>query len=311
MLTAAASADTLKCNETLKGILEKENITGMSVGIEQNGNVLYEFAESDGKPNDFSKDTPLRVASITKIMTSTLLIRLVEEGKLSLYDNVRQHIPEFPFDDVQVLHLMTHTSGLYGSYTTFEEGRRDNYAKVSRVFSLDTDFKYYSAGYNILGDIIERQSCMKFESYAEKIIFAPLEMTHTKMTPGIAESGMVSTAGDLLKFSRHILNARKDGKAGILTVAGLDLMFREHTRGRYDRTPVFFIKSQTRRFSRYFGDLNSEESVGHAGSSGCFLLLDPKYDVSIVILTNGSNTIQNCDENFARINNLLMGKFVR
>lgn len=314
--TVAASAlsemeNRESCNDYLRNVRGTEKITGMAVAIEQHGKLLYLFAEGDGKEPDrkFTKDTLLHVASITKIFTSTLLLKLVEDGRLSLYDNVRKFIPEFPFDDVLILHLMTHTSGLRATKGSIPKNKPLFYKSLERQFPVDSDFQYFSVGYNILGDVVERLSGMPLQDYARSVIFDRLDMRNTKMTPGIGESGMWTTAEDLLKFSRHILNIRKTGKAGILKLCSADLMFRDVTRGRYDRTPVFFLKSQIRRFGRYFGDLNSMETAGHAGSTGCFLLLDPKYDLSIVILTNGSNTIQAEDENFARINNLLIGHF--
>ncbi|OQA82195.1 MAG: hypothetical protein BWY31_03337 [Lentisphaerae bacterium ADurb.Bin242] len=88
-------------------------------------------------------------------------------------------------------------------------------------------------------------------------------------------------------------------------------MFREMIRGRYDCTPAFFLKSQTRRFGNCFGDLNSEEAVSHAGATGCFLVLNPKYDLVAVILTNGRRTIQLDDANYSRIINLLMSRFAK
>ncbi len=305
----AQSGSELTCNNYLHNVLETEKISKMSVAIERSGKIQYEFIDCKESEKNFSKETPLHVASITKIFTSALMIKLMENGKLSLYDNVRKYIPEFPFDDILVLHLLTHTSGCRATKGYTADNKQIFYQGLVRQFPVDTDFQYFSAGYNVLGDIIERVSGVFLQDYASQVIFDQLEMRNTKFTPHIGESGMSTTAEDLLKFARHILNIRKTGKAGILKPCSIDLMFREHTRGRYDRTPVFFLKSQTRRFGRYFGDLNSPETAGHAGSSGCFLLLDPKYDVSIVILTNGSKTIQASDENFNRINNLLMGQF--
>ncbi len=296
------------CSSCLREVRKTEQIAAMSVAVERGGKILYSFTDSDGSLENFSADTPLAVMSITKIFTSALLIALMEEGRLSLYDNVRRFIPEFPFDDVLILHLMTHTSGLSGYLNSPDGGKI--FSRLTREFPLDTNFKYYSSGYDILTEALERITGTDIRDYAKQRIFDPLRMNSSALESHTGKAGMMSTAGDLIRFSRHILEIRRTGVAGILKPCSVELMFREHTRGRYDRTPAFFRKSQTRRFGRYFGDLNSEEAVGHAGASGCFLLLDPKYDAILVILTNGSRTIQLSDENFARINNLLMGSFL-
>ncbi|MFV0416333.1 MAG: serine hydrolase domain-containing protein, partial [Chthoniobacterales bacterium] len=297
----------------LQAVIQKEKIEFMSVAIEQKGKILYEFVGTDGheKNANFTKDTPLHVASITKIFTSALMIRLMEEGKLSIHDNVRQYIPEYPFDDILLLYLMTHTSGCRQTGGSIPKDKQAFYDGLVREFPADTDFAYFSAGYNVLSDTIERVSGQSIQDYGKTEIFDKLGMKNTRFSPHTGESGMRTTAGDLIKFSRHLLETRKTGEAGVLTPFSVDLMFREMTAGRYDRTPAFFLKSQTRRFGRCFGDLNSEEAAGHAGASGCFLMLDPKYDVIIVILTNGSQTIQQDDANYSRIINLLMARFAK
>ncbi len=310
---SAESADTKFCDDYLREVIRKEKIEFMSVAIEQKGKILYEFAGTDGqeKNRNFTKDVPLHVASITKIFTAALMIRLMEEGKLSIYDNVRQYIPEYPFDDILLLYLMTHTSGCRQTSGSVAKDKKAFYGGLIRVFPADTDFQYFSAGYNVLSDVIERVSGMSIQDYGKKEIFDKLGMENTKFTPHIGESEMRTTTGDLVKFSRHLLEIRKTGKGGVLTPFSVDLMFREMTRGRYDRSPAFFLKSQTRRFGRCFGDLNSEAAVGHAGATGCFMVLDPKYDLVVVILTNGSRTIQLDDANYSRIINLLMSWFAK
>lgn len=302
------------CDNYLKSIIETEKTGFISVAIEQNGKTLYEFADGtrQGNHKDFDKKTQLPVASITKIFTSVLLVRLMEEGKLSVYDNVRTFIPEFPFDDIMLLHLLTHTSGLRHT-KGYSAAKRDEFYKsgLVRNAAVDTEFSYFSMGYDILADVIERISDKEIQDYAKQEIFDKIGMSDSAFSPNMGRAGMNTTAEDLLKFSRHILEIKKTRKAGILTPISVDLLFREYTNGRYDRSVAFFLKSQTRRFGRYFGDLNSPESAGHAGATGCFLLLDPTYDLSIVILTNGFRTFPTIDENFNRLNSLLIGQFTK
>ena len=296
------------CDLYLRKVFADENVLEMEIAAEQNGRLQYYFQKNGAGENQKTAPVPLEVFSITKIFTSALLISLMENGRLSAYEPVRKYIPDFPFDDVLIHHLMTHTSGLTGHLNAAD--RRHRFAALTREFPADTDFHYYSSGYDILTDIIEILAEMDIRDFAEIRIFKPLNMADSEFASHTGHRGMKSTAADLLKFGRHLLEIQKTGKPGILKPCSAALMFREHTRGRYDRTPAFFRKSQTRRFGRYFGDLNSPEAVGHAGAGGCFFLLDPQYDTVLIILTNGSHTIQLCDENFSKINNLLMGNFI-
>lgn len=296
------------CDSYLRKVFADENVLEMEIAAEQNGKLRYHFQKNGAGENQKAALAPLEVMSITKIFTSTLLIALMENGRLSAYEPVRKYIPDFPFDDVLIHHLMAHTSGLTGHLNSTD--RMNRFALLTREFPLDTDFHYYSSGYDILADIIENLTGMDIRDFARIRIFEPLNMVNSEFASHQGQRGMKSTATDLLKFGRHILEIQKTGNPGILKPCSTALMFREHTHGRYDRTLAFFRKSQTRRFGRYFGDLNSPEAVGHAGASGCFFLLDPQYDTILIILTNGSHTIQLCDENFSKINNLLMGNFI-
>lgn len=309
-LSLAASDDADFCKDTLKNVMAKEKIQALSTAVDQNGKILFKHSACDGKKvKTINDETPLHVASITKIFTSALMLKLAEEGKVSIYDNVRRYIPEFPLDDILIHHLMTHTSGCRVGGNL--KNKKQMYEKTFRQFPCNTNFAYSSACYNVLGDIIERITGMPLEVYAKKTIFDKLDMKNSSLSPNMGESGMNTTALDLLKFARHILDIRKSGKAGVFKPFTVDLMFREHTAGRYDRTPVFFLKSQTRSFGNYYADLNSPETAGHAGSTGCFLLLDPKNDLAIAFLTNGSKSIQADDANFIKINNMLMGRFAK
>lgn len=301
------------CDAYFREVMRTGTISRLSVAIEQGGQTRYAFAVSDGNPKNagFTAQTPLPVASITKIFTATLIVKLVEDGNVSLYDNVRRFIPEFPFDDVLLLNLLTHTSGVRNRAGYSQKNKAPFYASLGREFPCDTSFSYFSSGYDVLADVVERAGGMAFQEYGRKIVFSPLKMADTKFSEdGQGGSGMTTTAADLLKFGRHILDIKKTGKPGVLTRFSVELMLREMTCGRYDRTPAFFKKSQSRRFGRYFGDLNSEEAVGHAGATGCFFCIDPEYDLAMVFLSADSNGgWRGSDENFVRVCNVLMGRF--
>ena len=312
--SSLAGSDSAKlCNDYLHQVRVRENISGLAVAFEQHGERRYFFAEGDAEEGmeRFTKETPLAVASITKVFVSTLIVKLMEEGRLSIYDKVQTVIPEFPFDNVFLHQLMTHTSGCHATQGYNLKKKALFYQGLTQAKPVGAEFAYFSSGYNILGDIVERTSGKTLQDYAQVMIFDKLDMRNTRMTPHIGESGMWTTTEDLLKFSRHLLDIHKTRKAGILKPFSVDFMFREITAGRFDRTPAFFLKSQTRVFGGYYGDLNAENALGHAGATGCFLLLDPTYDLSIVILSNGSKTIQKDDANFVKINNLMMGQFAK
>ena len=144
-------------------------------------------------------------------------------------------------------------------------------------------------------------------------IFRPLGMEHSAFAAHQGQSGMHTTAGDLVKFGRHLLDVRRTRKAGILTPQGADALFRRCLKPEFNRTPAFFIKSGYVGFGQYFAEVNTMEAVGHAGATGCFLLIDPGLDAIEVVLTNRLDEkdthFSSCDGNFARIFSILATHF--
>jgi len=169
---------------------------GVSVAVAKNGRTLlakgYGFADLE---NDVpaAAETVYRIGSITKQFTSAAIMRLVEQGKLSLDDTLQKFLPNFPAQGhrVTVRHLLNHTSGIR-SYTSLGP-------KWQRVVRLDLapdslvtlfadepfDFKpgdayrYNNSGYFLLGMIIEKLSGKAYGKYLQDEFFTPLGLRST------------------------------------------------------------------------------------------------------------------------------------
>jgi len=282
----------------------------MSCAYEQHGQTRYEFVTQKGW-DGFSKDTPVHVASITKVFTATLLMQLAEEGKLSLNDNVQQYIPEFPGANVPILNLMTHTSGWRnktGHVAKSVDAKRHDefYATMFKEAEVNERFRYMSQGYDILAEICEKVTgANDVADLVRDRIFLPLGMTHSAFAAHQGQAGLQITAPDLVKFGRHLLDIKRTRKNGILTPMSVDAMFLPCLKPEFNRTPAFFKKSGYIGFGQYFATVNSMEAVGHAGATGCFFLIDPVLDAVEVVLTNRANErdthFSSCDGNFSRI----------
>lgn len=134
-----------------------------------------------------------RVGSLTKQFTATLILQLMERGRLRLDDKVAQHFPDAPaaWADVTLLHLLTHTSGIpsYTSLSHFfaQEARRDRSPReiIALTESMPLDFppgsafKYNNGGYVILGHIIERITGQSYEAVLRDNILDPLGLANT------------------------------------------------------------------------------------------------------------------------------------
>lgn len=200
LITALLSAGTLAAQDTIKAVdalLTAYHDAGVFNGaalVSENGKVIFTkgfgLADFEWKiPN--TPDTKFRVGSITKQFTATLVMQLVEEGKLSLDATLTSVLPYYREDTgakVTVHHLLTHTSGI-PSYTSLPNFQRDisrnpygvrefieKYCSGDLEFEPGTKFLYDNSGYFLLGAIIEQVANKSYEHVLRERILEPLRM---------------------------------------------------------------------------------------------------------------------------------------
>lgn len=155
----------------------------------ENGKVIYEKAFGMANAElkvPITLNSRLGIASITKPMTSVILIRLLEVGKLSLEDKLSKFIPDFPNGDkITVSMLSTHRSGIphrvmppeaeTRPYTTaqFVEVAK----KATLAFEPGSQRLYSSAGYAVLVRVLEITSGQTYGQLLKKYVFEPAGMT--------------------------------------------------------------------------------------------------------------------------------------
>src|SRR5262245_9087803 len=136
-------------------------------------------------------DTKFRLGSITKQFTATLVMQLVEQGRIDLSAPVRRYLPDYPAatgDKVTIHHLLNHTSGIVGYTETpgFGATARNPYApakfadekfaKLELLFEPGAKFSYSNSGYFLLGVILERVTGQPYEKLLRDRIFTPVGM---------------------------------------------------------------------------------------------------------------------------------------
>ncbi|GAB4372990.1 MAG: hypothetical protein Kow0042_16640 [Calditrichia bacterium] len=178
-------------------LLEKavsDSSPGAAVLVSRNGEILYKkgfgYANLEHRVPITSR-TRFRIGSITKQFTAAAILKLQEEGLLSVNDRLSRFLPDFPRgDEVTIHHLLTHTSGIH-SYTN----RPDFLEKVTcdgnpeeLIDSIKSDpydfdpgeeWRYNNSGYLILGYLVEKISGESYENYLKKAFFDSLEMHDT------------------------------------------------------------------------------------------------------------------------------------
>ncbi|MCM2392072.1 serine hydrolase domain-containing protein [Streptomyces albipurpureus] len=141
-------------------------------------------------------DSLFQIGSITKVVTATLVMQLVDEGRLDLDAPVRAVLPEFRIADEQAArrittrHLLCHAAGFEGDIFT-DTGKGDDCLEryqhvlrdVPQLFEPGGMFSYNNAGYCVLGRIVEVLRGEPFDVCARARLFAPLGMTHTASDP--------------------------------------------------------------------------------------------------------------------------------
>jgi len=163
-----------------------------SVKVMQNGNTVlsgsYGYADVDNKIRG-DEQTRYQVGSVTKQFTATVILKLAEQGKLSLADKLSKFYPSFPkADKVTIEHLLTHRSGIK-SYTgvprifdsvktipVSEAGMVKLIASFPYDFEPGTGWAYSNSAYSLLGYIIQKATGKTYEQSVREIIFEPLGM---------------------------------------------------------------------------------------------------------------------------------------
>lgn len=143
------------------------------------------------KYNDTSTRFP--ILSITKSFTAMVILKLQEEGKLSLNDKLSKHFSDFPNGDkITIEHLLNHTSGLYNytddigeedsalvNHPVMKKRILDLIYKKPAVQAPGEDFDYNNSGYYLAGIIIEKVTGKPYEQNVRELIFEPLNMKNS------------------------------------------------------------------------------------------------------------------------------------
>ncbi len=140
--------------------------------------------------------TIYEIGSLTKQFTSAAIMRLVEQGKLKLDDDMSKYVPQFPLHGkhVTIHHLLNHTSGIH-SYTSSPDWQKTWNTELSPDaivkfvandtfdFAPGSAYRYNNTGYVLLGMIVEKVSGQKYANYLDANFFKPLGMRQTSYCP--------------------------------------------------------------------------------------------------------------------------------
>jgi CubicO group peptidase (beta-lactamase class C family) len=165
--------------------------------VAKNGQIIYEnYMGYANKATGemIAKNTPLHIASVSKVLTSTAILMLIDTKRITLNQKVNTIIKNFPYPDVTIQTLLNHRSGMKNyAYFTYENGNWDKKqtltnedivkVMVDRQIPLesktDTRFSYCNTNYAMLALIIEKITGLAYPEAMKEMIFTPLGMTNT------------------------------------------------------------------------------------------------------------------------------------
>lgn len=243
--------------EFVRQQMTKDKIPGMTIGFSKDG---YQWVKGFGYADLENKipakaESAYRLASVTKTMTGTAIVQLMERGKINLDSEIQTYVPYYPKQKwpVTVKQLLAHLgggqtgSGFGPEYVT----PREVVARIAK-YPIKNEpgvkFDYQTSGYNLLGAAIEEISGQSFGDYLRENLWQPLGMKDTRMdsVPAIIPNrvqgyelvngeirnapyldvsarfgggGAIGTVPDLLRWAQGVESGR------ILSKQSLDLMF--------------------------------------------------------------------------------------
>lgn len=176
------------------GKLTESGQPGIAVLVARDGKIVYQggFGLADiDKKQPVTPETRFRIGSITKQFTAAAILRLAEQGKLSIEDPLSRFFPDFPNGDrISLQQLLTHTSGIH-SYTDkpgFLATVTQPISPAELITSFRDDppdfapgagFHYNNSAYLLLGEIVAKVSGKPFSTTLGEMFFEPLGMKHT------------------------------------------------------------------------------------------------------------------------------------
>ncbi len=165
--------------------------------VAKNGKILYEnyLGCSNYKTKELiDENTPLHLASVSKVLTAQAVLMLVKDGKLELDQTFKSLFPEFPYEKTTIRMLLNHRSGLahYGYFADHSENwdRRNTLTNkdilnilatknIPLEYQIDKKFSYCNTNYALLALAVEKVTGKPFPEAMKNLVFEPLKMEHT------------------------------------------------------------------------------------------------------------------------------------
>ncbi len=254
-------------------------------------------------------ETKFPLYSITKSMTASLVLKLIEQQKLTLNDRLSRFYPDMPTGDaIMIEHLLTHTSGLYAYNNDFSMPTHSEEAMIRFLsqrpleFTPGSQWRYCNTGYYLLGFIVEKLTGLTYADALKTLIFDPLEMRQSgvdfkSLNSQVKATGYRFLYPDSGREANLYAHEELRSSGGIWSTAGDVLKF-------HNGMQQYQLISDTSTNSAYIPYKNQygygwfidsalgTVAVSHSGGAAGFrtlLVRIPATNTCIILLANGEN----------------------
>ncbi|MCY0968235.1 serine hydrolase [Chryseobacterium wangxinyae] len=301
----------------VKEAIKANQIPGLAVGVIKDGKIIFEQYYGVENLEDLKKVSPssmFRIYSTSKLMTNVGIFQLIEQGKLSLEDNISKYVDNLPKDwqNVKLKNLLTHSSGIpnfiafsdilpeYSSFKTIER-----LSKEKMDFATGNQYRYNQTNYMLLAMIIEKITGHYFENFIlknqfpdvknqvvfssnalEKIPNRIIKYNYNSETKEYQKStdiegkkaypgnGLAITLPAFLKWSSHLINN------DFMNQKTKDIMWQSFDYG--NKKDVF-------GYGWEISKANNIPSYGFSGGNVSAYRIFPQNNMAIVLMSNGYN----------------------
>ena len=286
---------------------------GCAAGVSQNGKVVvnraYGLANVERKL-PLTQSSLFDIGSTQKQFTAASILLLVEDGRLSLSDDIRKHLPQLPDygHKVTVDNLITHTGGIRdwtGMLPLAPEGT-DVVSLIMRQRGLNAvpgeEWSYSSSGFELAKEIVARVSGMSFAEFARKRLFEPLGMKSSAYVPDILQAGANAALGyqkDGAGWKPYMRLGNNRGGGAIVSTVGDLLVWNDAlASGKLGKFVTDKLHEQTRlnngRKLKYARGLIVDQTPGglvvsHSGGAAGFstwMGRVPEHGLSVAVTCN-------------------------
>lgn len=298
----------------------KPNAPGGSITIWDQGVKTLDYSIGIGTADGHARqsDMPFDIASITKEFTAFAILKLIEEGQLTLETRLEEFFPGLPNGkDISVYHLLTHTHGLpdYTDADGFDASAPfDRAAALSSLQTMKAHFEpgeaydYSNISFRLLALMIESLSGQTYQAFVRTQFFEPLGMTQSSfLSENAADNrvqGFWQSRGEFRPLVRELHDSHAIGNGNIVsTFSDLQKWYQALAAGRVVSADMFSLAATRQTLNdgtlieRGFGfhtDIIDGELVIHNSGDGYThsrYLYFTKQDRLIILNTN--NTIEN------------------